>query len=207
MLSELREYEKLQHTHICASVCVHDCRTQWNRNMCMAEVLCAECSAPIRSPPPSRFGPLQMRLSLLILLAVELQIVCVWRQSFCFFSYLRFSVFSSCLFCSCSYSPIKCPPICHDASNISSSSQFVPLHFVVTSWNLYDFYLYFLFAIAPFRHPLDFPFNLICLTAQFAQQIRAYSKCYISHFSSRQIIRSSPKAACTFINEQCKDKL
>lgn len=104
---------------------------------------------------------------------------------FFFFSYLRFSVFSSCLFCSCSYSLIKCPPICHDASNISSSSQFVPLHFVVTSWNLYDFYLYFLFAIAPFRHPLDFPFNLICLTAKFAQQIRAYSKCYISHFSWR----------------------
>lgn len=95
MLSELREYEKLQHTHICASVrvCMHDCRTQWNRNMCMAEVLCAECSAPIRSPLPSRFGPLQMRLSLLILLAVELQIVCVWRQSFCFFFVFAFFSF------------------------------------------------------------------------------------------------------------------
>lgn len=153
--------------------------------MCMAEVLCAECYAPIRSPPASPLAPLQMRLSLLILLAVELQIVWVWRQSFClFFLYLRFSVFSSCLFCSCSYSLIKCPPICHDASNISSSSQFVPLHFVVTSLNLYDFLFVFSFWHPSFPHPLDFLFYLICLTAQFAQQIRVYSKYHISHISA-----------------------
>lgn len=100
------------------------------------------------------------------------------------FLYLRFSVFSSCLFCSCSYSLIKCPPICHDASNISSSSQFVPLHFVVTSLNLYDFLFVFSFWHPSFPHPLDFLFYLICLTAQFAQQIRVYSKYHISHISA-----------------------
>lgn len=122
-------------------------------------------------------GPLQMRLSLLILLAVELQIVCVWRHSFCFFFFSQFSVLVyfacisfnffvfSLLFPSCSYSLIECPPICHDDSSSSSnsSSQFVPLHFVVTSLNVYDFLFVFLFIFANTLPPLA-PFYLMYST-------------------------------------------
>lgn len=71
---------------------------------------------------------LQMRLSVLIPLAVELQIVCAWRQAFYFsFSYLyllfhfflfaRFCVFPLFKLLYTSYSVTKCSPICHCISH------------------------------------------------------------------------------------------
>lgn len=172
---------------MCVCECVHDCRTQWNRNMCMAEVLCAECYAPIRSSPATPLAALQMRLSLLILLAVELQIVCVWRQSFCVFFVFAFFSFQFLFILQLFILPDK---MSTHLSRRQQHQQQLPI--CSSSFCRYElkcvwFFICILFlaTLLPPPHLLDFPFYLICLTARFAQQIRAYSKYHITHFSAR----------------------
>lgn len=147
------------------------------RNMCMVEVFGFQwvLHTPIHSPPLSRpaanalVTPDPFSCWIANCLCMASLILFFFFSQFSVLVYFAcissFLLFFLCFFPSCSYSLIECPPICHDDSSSSSnsSSQFVPLHFVVTSLNVYDFLFVFLFIFANTLPPLS-PFYLMYST-------------------------------------------